>query len=237
MLPKLGLAFDASDHVKLYLNGAEGYRAGGVNPIISQNPAAPPPSTRTATGASSSGSSPSSTAGKLVFNAAVFHVDWEDMQISGTPDNSALGYTTNAGDAHTEGLEAELVTRPLQGLDLSLGGSLIEAELDEPAEGGAAGQPVAAHGRRRCSSSARNSGSRSPRRSPASCAATFSTVATLSATCATVPIDFTDSYTLGNLHFGIEVGRFEVTAFWRNVSDERGELVRFTSQTFDEEGT
>ena len=61
------------------------------------------------------------------------------MQISGTPDNSALGYTTNAGDTHTEGIELELVTRPLKGLDLSLGGSLLEAELDEPAEGGAPG--------------------------------------------------------------------------------------------------
>jgi hypothetical protein len=41
------------------------------------------------------------------------------------------------------------------------------------------------------------------------------------------PEDHTDSYTLGNLHFGIEFSRFEVTAFWRNVGDERGQLVRF----------
>jgi hypothetical protein len=27
--------------------------------------------------------------------AALFHVDWENMQISGTPDNSALGFTRN----------------------------------------------------------------------------------------------------------------------------------------------
>ena len=30
-------------------------------------------------------------------------------------------------------------------------------------------------------------------------------------------------------HFGIEFSRFEVTAFWRNVGDERGQLVRFNS--------
>ncbi len=41
------------------------------------------------------------------------------------------------------------------------------------------------------------------------------------------PQDHTDAYTLGNLHFGVELGRFEVTAFWRNVTDERAELVRF----------
>ena len=44
------------------------------------------------------------------------------------------------------------------------------------------------------------------------------------------PEDHTDSYTLGNLHFGVELGRFEVTAFWRNVGDERGELVRFNGR-------
>ena len=41
------------------------------------------------------------------------------------------------------------------------------------------------------------------------------------------PQDHTDAYTLGNLNFGVELGRFEVTAFWRNVTDERAELVRF----------
>src|SRR4029078_6050209 len=41
------------------------------------------------------------------------------------------------------------------------------------------------------------------------------------------PEDHTDAYTLGNLNFGVERGRFEVTAFWRNVSGTRAELVRF----------
>ena len=42
VLPKLALAYDANEHLKLYLIGAEGYRAGGVNPIASTNPDAPP---------------------------------------------------------------------------------------------------------------------------------------------------------------------------------------------------
>ena len=105
VLPKLGLAYEASEHVKLYLNYAEGYRAGGVNPIVTVNPEAPPTFDEDTNESFELGLKSSTAAGKLVFNAALFHVDWEDMQISGTPDDSALGYTTNAGDTHTEGIE------------------------------------------------------------------------------------------------------------------------------------
>ncbi len=38
VLPKLGLAYDASERVKLYFNYAEGYRPGGVNPIFVDDP-------------------------------------------------------------------------------------------------------------------------------------------------------------------------------------------------------
>ena len=115
--------------------------------LQSTNPDAPPTFDEDSNESFELGLKSATSSGKLVFNAAVFHVDWEDMQISGTPHNSALGFTTNAGDTHTEGLEAELTTRPLQGLDITLGGSLMEAELDDAAEVGDAGQPPASHRR------------------------------------------------------------------------------------------
>ena len=174
-------------------------------------------------------------AGTLVLNAALFHVDWENMQISGTPENSALGYTTNAGDTHTEGLELELTTRPLPGLDITLGGALMEAELDDPAENGAAGNRLPHTVEEEGSLSAQYRFSLTQRigafvrgdlqyRGDA-----FSDVQNR-------PQDHTDSYTLGNLNFGVELGPFELTAFWRNVTDERAQLVRFGSAAFGELG-
>jgi outer membrane receptor protein involved in Fe transport len=226
LLPKLGLAFDATERVKLYTIYAEGYRPGGVNPIITMNPDAPPTFEADTNESYELGLKSATASGKLVFNAALFHVDWENMQISGTPDNSALGYTTNAGDTHTEGFEAELTARPLPGLDITLGGALMEAELDDPAEGGDAGNRLPHTVEEEGSLSAQYRFSLTQRigafvrgdlqyRGDA-----FSDVRNR-------PQDHTDDYTLGNLGFGVELGAFEVFAFWRNVTDERAELVRF----------
>jgi outer membrane receptor protein involved in Fe transport len=226
LLPKLGLAFDATERVKLYTIYAEGYRPGGVNPIITMNPDAPPTFEADTNESYELGLKSATASGKLVFNAALFHVDWENMQISGTPDNSALGYTTNAGDTHTEGFEAELTARPLPGLDITLGGALMEAELDDPAEGGDAGNRLPHTVEEEGSLSAQYRFSLTQRigafvrgdlqyRGDA-----FSDVRNRAQ-------DHTDDYTLGNLGFGVELGAFEVFAFWRNVTDERAELVRF----------
>lgn len=226
LLPKLGVAYEASERVKLYLVGAEGYRSGGVNPIPSDDPAFDPTFDEDTNRSFELGLKSASSTGKLVFNAALFRVDWEDMQISGTPENSILGFTTNAGDAHTQGIEIELQARPLAGLDLTLGGSLLEAELDEPAEGGAAGNRLPHTVEEAFFAGAQF---RFPLTDRIGAVArgdvqyrgdAFSSVLNRD-------VDHTDAYTLGNLHFGVELGRFEVTAFWRNVGDERGELVRF----------
>jgi outer membrane receptor protein involved in Fe transport len=190
------------------------------------NPEAPPTFEADSNESYELGLKSATASGKLIFNAALFHVDWEDMQISGTPENSALGFTTNAGDTHTEGLELELTTRPLQGLDITLGGALMEAELDDPAENGAAGNRLPHTVEEEGSLSAQYRFSLTQRigafvrgdvqyRGDA-----FSDVQNRAQ-------DHTDAYTLGNLGFGIELGRFEVVAFWRNVTDERAELVRF----------
>jgi len=228
VLPKLALAYEASDHVKLYLIGAEGYRSGGVNPTAAANPGAPLTYDEDTNRSFELGLKSATSNSKVVFNAALFHVDWEDMQISGTPDNSALGYTTNAGDTHTQGIELELLTRPIQGLDVTVGGSLLEAELDDPAEGGEPGNRLPHTVEDMFYVSAQQ---RFPLTQKIAGVArgdlqyrgdAFSDVRNR-------PEDHTDSYTLGNLHFGIEVGRFEVTAFWRNVGDERAQLVRFNS--------
>lgn len=66
-------------------------------------------------------------------NATVFHMDWQDIQISA--DNPATPVfdpiTLNAGEAHSTGIEVELLSRLGDHLTVGLNASLLEARYDE----------------------------------------------------------------------------------------------------------
>ena len=72
-------------------------------------------------------------------NGALFYNDWSNLQIDGDPQHPNTGFTTTAGKAHSAGFEGDLVATPLKGLSLNLGGSILQAQLDEPAMGAPAG--------------------------------------------------------------------------------------------------
>jgi iron complex outermembrane receptor protein len=57
--------------------------------------------------------------GRLTANAAVFHIDWADLQLN-LPNPVVPGqfYIDNAGDATSMGIELEATARPVQGWDL-----------------------------------------------------------------------------------------------------------------------
>jgi len=67
-------------------------------------------------------------------NFTVFYMDWTDIQIRfdnpATPDifDPIIG---NAGEAHTTGIEAELLAQPIRELTIGLNFALLEAEYDE----------------------------------------------------------------------------------------------------------
>jgi outer membrane receptor protein involved in Fe transport len=76
---------------------------------------------------------------RLQVNGALFYNKWQDLQIDGLPQDPSLGFTSNAGRAHSDGAEFEVTAVPTTGLTLTLGGSAIHAVLDEPAMGAPAG--------------------------------------------------------------------------------------------------
>lgn len=62
--------------------------------------------------------------GDLTFNAAVFYVDWTNIQIDdqfSNPDGTTIGYTSNAGKAEVKGFEFSLATVLTDNIDLALG--------------------------------------------------------------------------------------------------------------------
>ena len=67
---------------------------------------------------------------RLMCNANIFYMDINDMHVYYAPD--AFTYiTSNAGEAHSQGLELEIDARPVDGLDIIASFGFVDAEYDE----------------------------------------------------------------------------------------------------------
>jgi outer membrane receptor protein involved in Fe transport len=134
--PKFALDWLIDDNTLWYVSVAKGFRAGGTN--VDQ----------------SVGTDPAFIAGfepdkiwnyevgvktglfndKVTLNAALFYVDWTDIQIDKaitsliSPPYQFI--VTNGQDAHSYGIEADVFINPAEGWEIVLGGSLVEAEFD-----------------------------------------------------------------------------------------------------------
>ena len=69
-------------------------------------------------------------AGGVRLNAAVFRADIDDLQVTLDAGSCSSRISFNVPSAHTNGLEFEVSTNPLEGLELSFAGTLLEAEFD-----------------------------------------------------------------------------------------------------------
>jgi iron complex outermembrane receptor protein len=73
----------------------------------------------------------------LTFNAAAFYTDIENLQVTLDAGTCSSRIVFNVPKAHTRGIEAEVALSPTPGLDLSVAGSLVEAEFDSDVRSGA----------------------------------------------------------------------------------------------------
>ena len=67
----------------------------------------------------------------LRLNLAAFHATIEDLQVTLDAGSCSSRISFNVSDAHTTGLEFELSGEPVPGLEVSLAGSLVEAQFDD----------------------------------------------------------------------------------------------------------
>ncbi len=135
-----------SDNASLYGRVAKGFRPGGPNPL---GPGAP---ASAATYLSDSVVSyevgfKAQTANKVAsIDIDVFHIDWSRIQLLTTiqtPDGP-FSYNGNGGAAKSDGVEFTGTVRPTPGFDVSLNGALTNARLteDAPAAGGLSGDKL-----------------------------------------------------------------------------------------------
>ncbi len=135
--PRLLLSYEASDDVTFNAQASKGFRLGGVNDPLNE------PLCSDADEANFGGfdryddetlwnyeAGVKSQFGGITFNAAAFYTDIKNLQVTADAGSCSSRVVFNA-DAHTLGMEFELSAEPIEGFDLSLAGSLIEAEFDE----------------------------------------------------------------------------------------------------------
>lgn len=135
--PRLLLSYDVADNVSINAQASKGFRLGGVNdplnlPLCSPGDAALFGSFQDYNdetlwnyelGVKSQGRG-------FTFNAAGFYNDIKNLQVTLDAGTCSSRIVFNVPKAHSMGVEFELGLSPVDGLDLNLSGSLIEAEFD-----------------------------------------------------------------------------------------------------------
>ncbi len=135
--PRLLLSYEASDDVTINLQASKGFRLGGVNDPLNIPLCGPGD-------AGTFGNRPryddetlwnyeagvKSSFGGITFNAAAFYTDIKNLQVTADAGSCSSRVVFNT-DAHTMGLEVEFSAQPVQGWNIGLSGSLLEAEFDD----------------------------------------------------------------------------------------------------------
>ena len=134
LIGRANLEYRPTSNLMSYLQIAQGFRPGGVN---DQTAAAIAGVTIPAGFSSDSlinyelGLKSSWLDNRLVANGAAYFINWSKIQISeqATSGSSTFPYTGNGGRATVKGLELEVETRPISGLELGVYYNYNEAKL------------------------------------------------------------------------------------------------------------
>lgn len=143
---KFNGSYKFSPDLMVYATYSKGYRIGGVNRVApcvlplppGQNLCALPnelsyqPDT---TKNKEIGIRASLFDGKLRTTLALFHIDWDGIQLDGLTENGAIGITVNGGKAVSKGVEFSFNARPFEGFSVQGNWSYTDAYLTEAVPG------------------------------------------------------------------------------------------------------
>lgn len=122
----VNLTYHVTPDMMVYGTWSTGFRPGGVNRRIFQTPFYNSDTlTNYELGIKSDWAN-----GRFRFNAAVFQEDWQDFQFSFLGENG-LTEVRNAGDATIRGVEADLTWRPTDQFTLTAAATYLHGEIDQ----------------------------------------------------------------------------------------------------------
>ncbi|HEY8614777.1 MAG TPA: TonB-dependent receptor [Phenylobacterium sp.] len=141
--PRVLVSYEFSDAVTFNAQAAKGFRLGGVNDPLNL-PLCTPQDAAIFGGFQSYDDETlwnyeagvKSSFGGVTFNAAGFYTDIKNLQTTLDAGSCSSRVVFNVPEAHTMGLEAEFTARLADGLDLSVSGSVVEAEFDSTVRDG-----------------------------------------------------------------------------------------------------
>lgn len=127
--------YKITDNVQAYARVASGYRPGGPNGII---PGIVIPLSYKAdtTVNYELGLKGEFLDHSLTLETAVYYIDWHNIQVELTDQQNGSSYTTNAGTAKSQGVEASLNWNPLKGLAITGSLSYTDAKLTQNLQSG-----------------------------------------------------------------------------------------------------
>lgn len=136
--PRLNLAWHVSDDWLLYTNVAKGFRAGQVQPTVSLIAAAlsgmdiPVGIEEEIVWSYELGAKGTFAGGRASVEAAVYYNDWQNLMVNLVVEPvTQLSALQNGAEARTIGAELSLSAQPIEGLNLQLSASHVEAEYTE----------------------------------------------------------------------------------------------------------
>lgn len=150
--PNFQIEFKPDRDQLYYVRAAKGFRLGAPNQPLPTTCAADLAALGLTTAPASvksdtlwsyeAGAKRSFDGGRTVVNAAVFYIDWNDIQTSFLLPNCGFSFTGNAGTARSKGVELDFSTRVASNLTLSGALSYTDAKLrvDSPAGAGVGGK-------------------------------------------------------------------------------------------------
>ena len=136
--------FEVNENTSVYARVATGYRPGGPNVI----PAGSPPGVPTSYDADrltswEMGLKTQAPNRMWSFEASLYHIDWKDIQLFAMVNDT--GINANGGKAAINGVEITGSLRPVSGLTVAVNGAYTFTELKDdtpPETGGLAGDPL-----------------------------------------------------------------------------------------------
>ena len=154
--PKIGLNFAYSEDLTLYATASEGFRAGGPNTADGSNLPECEQELRDlgytefpfsydsdSLWSYELGAKTRWLDGRASLNAAVYHIDWSDIQTQRFLD-CGITFSENAGDSTVDGVELEFIIDPTDSFNIILAASYTDATLKEdvPNLGGSDGDRI-----------------------------------------------------------------------------------------------
>ena len=138
--PRAVVAYRPTDDLMIYATAARGYRPGGPNVglpdgigcalVDAYQPLYDPDSVWNY----ELGAKSEFLQRKLSVNVALYHIDWKDVQQAVGDPGCGYIIVANVGEARSRGVEAEIMMRPIDNLTLSAVASYTDAEFTSIAE-------------------------------------------------------------------------------------------------------